>query len=66
MESVLDVRINIPKSDLRFLGELASKMGWEVKSKESILQRFMDTRPKDVDLSDEEIMEEVRAIRYAQ
>ena len=65
MESVLDVHLNIPRSDIRFFGELVSKMGWEVKSKESVLQKFIDTRPKDVDLSEDEIIEEIRTLRYA-
>ena len=65
MEHGLNVRLNIPKSDISFFGELASKMGWEIQSKESILHRFIETRPKDADLSDEEIMDVIRSIRYS-
>ena len=31
---------------------------------DSVLEKFIKTRPKNVDLSDDEIMEEVRTIRY--
>ena len=36
-----------------------------VVGKDSVLDKFIETRPKDVDLSDEEIMEEIRTIRYS-
>ena len=55
---------NITQADLNFFGELAKRMGWAYKTKESILEKFIETRPKNVDLSDEEIMEEIRTIRY--
>jgi hypothetical protein len=55
---------NIPQMDVIFLEELAKRAGWTFKIKESLLERFIETRPKNVDLSDEDIMEEVRAVRY--
>ena len=55
---------NIPKTDIIFLEELAKKAGWTFQAKDSILEKFIKTRPKDVDLSDDEIMEEVRKVRY--
>jgi hypothetical protein len=64
METVLDVRLNIPKSEIRFFRELANKMGWEVETKESALQKYIASRPKNVILSDEEILSEVYAVRY--
>ena len=64
MESVLNVRLNIPKSDVRFFRELADKMGWAVETKESALQKFIATRPKNVKITDEEILSEVYAVRY--
>ena len=64
MEAVLDVRLNIPKSDMRFLVELVSKMGWKAETKESALQKYIASRPKNVKLSDEEILSEVYAVRY--
>ena len=64
MESVLDVRLNIPKSDVRFFRELALKMGWAVETKESALQKYIASRPKHVKLSDSEILSELYAVRY--
>jgi len=64
METVFDVRLNIPNSDMRFFRELATKMGWAIETKESALQKYIASRPKNVKLSDEEILSEVYAIRY--
>jgi hypothetical protein len=61
----MDVLVkNIPTADINFFEELAKRMGWAYKTKESILEKFIETRPKNVDLSDEEIMDEIRTIRY--
>ena len=35
-----------------------------IVDKDSVLEKFIETRPKNIDLSDDEIMEEIRAIRY--
>jgi len=65
-EQNMDVLVqNISRSDVYFFEELANRMGWAFKTKESILEKFIETRPKNVDLSDEDIMEEIRTIRYA-
>jgi len=64
MESVLDVRLNIPKSEVRFFRELADKMGWTVETKQSALQQYIASRPKNVKISGEEILSEVYAVRY--
>lgn len=34
------------------------------EDRKALFDRFIQSRPKDVDLTDEEIMEEVRAVRY--
>jgi hypothetical protein len=65
MNSALqDVYLNIPKSDVRLVKELAKKMGWIIEYKESILKKYLHSRPKQVDLSDEDIMSEIYAVRY--
>ena len=64
MEAVLNVRLNIPKSDMRFFRELVTKMGWDADTKESALQKYIASRPKNVKLSDEDILSEVYAVRY--
>ena len=64
METILDVRLHIPKSEMRFFRELVAKMGWEAETKEGALQKYIASRPKNVKLSDKEILSEVYAVRY--
>jgi hypothetical protein len=64
METVLDVRLTVPKSEIRFFKEMATKMGWAVETKESALQKYIASRPKNIKLSDEDILSEVYAVRY--
>jgi len=56
---------NISRTDAIFFEKLAKKAGWTFKTKESILEKYIETRPKNVELSDEEILEELYAVRYA-
>ena len=55
--------INIPLSDWKFFKELVQKMGWEVQTREELLVSYIESRPEKSSLSDEEIMNEVRAVR---
>ena len=52
--------LSIPKSDIKFFKELAKKMGWDIDIRED----FLASRPKRVNLSEEEILAELNAIRY--
>ena len=66
--NVIDMEVlvqNISKSDVNFLEEFIKRMGWVFKTKENVLEKFIETRPENVDLTDEEIMEEIRSIRYS-
>ena len=65
MDNVVNVSLNVPQSDVRFLSELVKKMGWEVQTREELLDSFIESRPETSPLSDEEIMNEVRAVRYS-
>ncbi len=56
--------INVPQADMKFLKELVKKMGWTVERKESLLKKYISKRPSKVDLSDDDIMEELKAVRY--
>jgi hypothetical protein len=47
--------INIPLSDWKFFKELVQKMGWEVQTREELLDSFIESRPEKPSLSDEEI-----------
>ena len=57
--------VTIPQSDTVFFQLFAKKMGWSVENKTELLRKYIASRPKNVPLTDEEIMEEVRAVRYA-
>jgi len=58
------VFIDLPQADIKFLQLFANKMGWSVDKKQNLWDKYIQNSPQNVDLSDEEIMEEVRAIRY--
>ena len=65
MDSTLrGVYINVPQADMKFLKELVKKMGWTVERKESLLKKYISKRPSKVDLSDDDNMEELKAVRY--
>ena len=46
------------------VGELAKKMGWDIDIREDFLKDYIASRPKRVNLSEEEILAELNAIRY--
>ena len=56
--------LSIPKSDIKFFKELAEKMGWDIDIREDFLKDYIASRPKRVNLSEEEILAELNAIRY--
>ena len=58
------VFLSIPKSDIKFFQELAKKMGWDLDIREDFLKDYIASRPKRVNLSEEEILAELNAIRY--
>ena len=59
-----DIFLSIPKSDIKFFKELAKKMGWDIDIREDFLKDYIASRPKRVNLSEEEILAELNAIRY--
>jgi len=58
------ILVEIPKSDLMFFKLFADKFGWQFNIRQSLWDEFIKNNPENVDLSEEEIMEEVRAVRY--
>lgn len=58
------VFLSIPKSDIKFFKELTKKMGWDIDIREDFLKDYIASRPKRVNLSEEEILAELNAIRY--
>ena len=58
------VFLSIQKSAIKFFKELAKKMGWDIDIREDFLKDYIASRPKRVNLSEEEILAELNAIRY--
>lgn len=58
-----DLVLTIPTQDLSIMETLANRMGWTVRSKRSIVQKFIDSCPKTPMMTDEEIAAEVNAAR---
>ena len=63
--TVQGVYVNVPVVDWSLFRELIRKFGWQVETREQMLDRFISSRPANPSLSEEEIMDEVRAVRYA-
>lgn len=58
------IYLNVPMTDWALLKELIRKFGWQAETREQLLNRFVKSRSNKELLSDEEIMEEVNAVRY--
>ena len=60
------ILIDIPQSDMIFLQLFADKLGWRFNSKRNLWNEYIKSSPQNTDLSEDEIMEEVRAVRYGE
>ena len=58
------IYINVPMTDWALLKELIRRFGWQAETREQMLERFVKSRADKKLLTDEEIMEEVNAVRY--
>ena len=58
------IYINVPMTDWALLKELIRRFGWQAETREQLLERFVKSRSDKKLLTDEEIMEEVNAVRY--
>lgn len=58
------VFLNVPTSDWSLLKELIRKFGWQFETREQLLDRFVESRNKKPQISEEDIMNEVKAVRY--
>ena len=58
------IYLNVPMTDWVLLKELIRKFGWQAETREQLLDRFVGSRPVDPAISEEEIMDEVKAVRY--
>lgn len=59
------VYVNVPTVDWSLFRELIRKFGWQAETREQLLDRFVNTRSASPSISEDEIMDEVRAVRYA-
>ncbi|GAB6010610.1 hypothetical protein [Viscerimonas tarda] len=65
METVLqNIQMNVPKSDVRLLKALAKKMGWVIETKSDTLRNYILSRPKNIVVSEEDILSELKSVRY--
>ncbi len=58
------VYLKIPAVDWSLLKELVRKFGWQAETREELLNRFVNSRPSTPAISEEEILNEVKAVRY--
>ena len=58
------VYVNVPSVDWSLFRELIRKFGWQAETREQMVDRFISSRPAKPMLSEEEIMDEVNAVRY--
>lgn len=59
------VYVNVPSVDWPLFKELIRKFGWKAETREQLLDRFVGSRSAGAGLSEDEIMNEVKAVRYA-
>lgn len=59
------VYLNVPRTDWTLLQELINRFGWQSETREEMLDEFLQTRPSVTDLTEDDIMNEVSAVRYA-
>ena len=59
------VYVNVPSSDWSLFRELIRKFGWQAETREQLLDRFANSRPTTPALTEKEIMDDVKAVRYA-
>lgn len=58
------VVLSIPNGEVPFISSLAEKMGWNMQTRESLVEKFISSCPETTDITDEEIQAEVDAVRY--
>lgn len=58
------IYVNVPQGEVAFFKQLLNRMGWVYEEKEDFMDRYIQSRPKGSPLSEDEIMEETRSVRY--
>ena len=60
-----DMVLSIPIQDREFVETLVRRMGWTIRRRRTSVERFIKTCPQTPLVTDEEIQQEVNAVRYA-
>lgn len=64
--AIRELRINdIPKSDVKLFKQLMNKLSCAVSDKEAMLDEYIQSRPENIEISDEEILQELDFVRYS-
>jgi hypothetical protein len=58
--------VDIPQADMLFFQQFADKMGWLVLNEQRLWDNYIQSAPPNVELTDEDIIAEVRAVRYGE
>ena len=59
------ITLDIPKDDINLFKVMARRFGWKLfDDGDALVDEFVDMLPTEPLLSEEEIMEEVKAVRY--
>lgn len=58
------IYLNVPTAQLGIFKDFVERMGWYYEVREDLLRQFMASRPQDVDITDNEIVEELMAVRH--
>ncbi|MDR2853783.1 MAG: hypothetical protein LBV31_00565 [Prevotellaceae bacterium] len=65
METVFEnLSVGIPRSEIQFFKHFAEKMRWNINTKQSLWDKYINSCPIEVPLSDEDIMNELKTVRY--
>ena len=58
-----DLVLTIPTQDSAFIETLATRMGWTMRRRRISVERFINSCPKTLQMTDEEIQAEINAVR---
>lgn len=61
-----DLVLSVPVSDYGIIEALAARMGWGLRQRRTSIERFIDSCPSSPQMTDEEIANEVNAVRYGE
>jgi hypothetical protein len=62
--TIQNINVIIPSSDMSFFKDFARRMGWKIGNEGNIIDKYLSSRPQNVDLTDDEIIDEINAVRY--